>query len=281
MLRAFDIKYLPHTVVKGQVLVDLVEEITEGVKEIETKKREVSSPDVLVISTPYLPLWEIYVNGAASQKGSGVEIVLVALKKITMEKSLRLGFLVTNNEVKYEALLAGITMVKRLKGKVVEVFSNSRLVVGQINGDFEASDQRMQGYLSKVRQLQSNFEAFSIKQVPRSKNSQVDSLATLGTSSRQGLPRVIIVEDLVTTSCHDQAIVGIHSIQVGLDWMDPLVSFLSDGALPEDKSEAKKIQRKAPRYWLSKEQKLYEYSFSRPYLLYVHSETVEPLLEEL
>ena len=202
MLGAFDIKYLPHTVVKGQVLVDLVEEITEGVKEIETKKREVSSPDVLVISTPYLPLWEIYVNGAASQKGSGVEIVLVALKKITMEKSLRLGFLVTNNEVKYEALLAGITMVKRLKGKVVEVFSNSRLVVGQINGDFETSDQRMQGYLSKVRQLQSNFEAFSIKQVPRSKNSQVDSLATLGTSSRQGLPQVIIVEDLVTTSCH-------------------------------------------------------------------------------
>ena len=105
-----------------------------------------------------------------------------------MEKSLRLGFLVTNNEVKYEALLAGITMVKTLRGKVVEVFSNSRLVVGQINGDFEASDQRMQGYLSKVRQLQSNFEAFSIKQVPRSKNSQVDSLATLGTSSRQGLP---------------------------------------------------------------------------------------------
>ena len=85
----------------------------------------------------------------------------------------------------------------------------------------------------------------------------------------------------MTTSCHDQAIVGIHSIQVGLDWMDPLVSFLSDGALPEDKSEAKKIQRKAPRYWLSEEQKLYEYSFSRPYLLYVHSETVEPLLEEL
>jgi len=55
-----------------------------------------------------------------------------------MEKSLRLGFLVTNNEAKYEALLARITMVKRLEGKVVEVFSDSRLVVEQINGDFEA-----------------------------------------------------------------------------------------------------------------------------------------------
>ena len=78
-----------------------------------------------------------------------------------MEKSLRLGFLVMNNEAKYEALLARITMVKRLEGKVVEVFSDSRLVVEQINGDFEARDQ----------QMQSKFEAFFIKQVPRSKNS--------------------------------------------------------------------------------------------------------------
>ena len=84
----------------------------------------------------------------------------------------------------------------------------------------------------------------------------------------------------MTPSCHDQAIVEIHSIQVGLDWMDPLVSFLSDGALPRDKSEAKKIRRKTPRYWLSKEQKLYKRSFSGLYLLCVHPKIVEPLLEE-
>ena len=39
--------------------------------------------------------------------------------------------------------------------------------------------------------------------------------------------------------------IGIHSIQVGSSQMDPLVSFLRDGTLPKDKSEAKKIQRKA------------------------------------
>ena len=170
-----------------------------------------------------------------------------------MEKSLRLDFLVMNNETEYEALLAGMTMVNRLRGKVVEIFSDSRLVVGQINGDFEARDQRMQGYLSQIRQLQSSFEAFCIKQVPRSKNSHADSLATLATFLGQGLPRVIIVEDLVTPSCHDQAIVGVHSIQVGSSWMDPLVSFLRDGTLPEDRSKVEKIRRKAPRYWLSEE----------------------------
>jgi len=47
-----------------------------------------------------------------------------------MEKSLRLGFLIINNEVEYKTLLAGMAMVNKLKGKVIEVYSDSRLVVG-------------------------------------------------------------------------------------------------------------------------------------------------------
>ena len=70
-----------------------------------------------------------------------------------MERSLRLGFPTTNNKAEYEALLAWTTMVKRMGGKVMKIFLDSRLVVGQINGDFEARDQRMQGYLSKIRQF--------------------------------------------------------------------------------------------------------------------------------
>ena len=132
-------------------------------------------------------------------------IVLVSPEKITVEKSLRLGFPATNNEAEYEALLAGMTMVNKLKGKVVEVFSDSRLVVGQTNGEFEAKDQRMQGYLIGVRQAQSHFDAFFIKQVPRSQNSHADSLAMLATTLGSGLPLVIIVEDLVVPKHSDRA----------------------------------------------------------------------------
>lgn len=48
------------------------------------------------------------------------------LEKITIEKSLRLSFLATNNEAEYEALLAGMTMIKRLGGKAIKVFSDLR-----------------------------------------------------------------------------------------------------------------------------------------------------------
>lgn len=41
------------------------------------------------------------------------------------------------------------------------------------------------------------------------------------------------------------------------------------------------MRRKAPRFWLSDDQKLYKRSFSMPYLLCVHPKAVEPLLEEL
>ena len=49
----------------------------------------------------------------------------------------------------------------------------------------------------------------------------------------------------------DQTPNRVHTIQVGPSWMDPLVSFLRDGSLSEDKGEADKIRRKAPWYWLS------------------------------
>ena len=57
--------------------------------------------------------------------------------------------------------------------------------------------------------------------------------------------------------------------------------FLKEDVLLESKFEADKIRRKALRFWLSVDQKLYKRSFSSPYLLRVHPEAVELLLEEL
>ena len=53
----------------------------------------------------------------------------------TIEKSLRLEFSAINNKAEYEALLMGMTMVQRMGGKVVEMFSDSRLVEGQVKGE--------------------------------------------------------------------------------------------------------------------------------------------------
>ena len=81
---------------------------------------------------------------AANQRGSRVGLILVSPEKITIEKSLRLSFSATNNEAEYEALLMGMIMVQKMRGKAVKFFSDSKLVVGQVRGDLEARDPRMQ-----------------------------------------------------------------------------------------------------------------------------------------
>ena len=107
ILGAFDIKYIPRTSIKGQVLADLVAEFAEYPEEVEMRSEKLGERLVGVASVQGLPPWELYVDGATNQRGSGVGLVIVLPKKITIEKSLRLNFSVTNNEAEYEALLRG------------------------------------------------------------------------------------------------------------------------------------------------------------------------------
>ena len=115
-------------------------------------------------------------------------LVLVSPERFTIENSLRLNFSATNNEAEYEALMMGMIMVQKMGGKAVRVFSDSKLVVGQVRGDLEARDSRMQEYLCQIRSIQEKFEVFDLSHVPRSGNTHADSLATLATSSAQDLP---------------------------------------------------------------------------------------------
>ena len=89
------------------------------------------------------------------------------------------------------------------------------------------------------------------------------------------------MEDLCKPTERGGNRVHIHQIKVGPNWMDSIVLFLKEYILPEGKSKANKVWRKAPRFWLSKDQKLYKRSFSGPYLLCINLEAVELLLEEL
>ena len=125
----------------------------------------------------------MYVDSAANQKESRMGLVVVSLEMIIIEKSLRLGFLTTNNEDEYEALLEGMAMVQNMGGRAVEIFSDSRLVIGQVRGELKARDVRMQEYLNRARHLQSGFDSFSSHQIPKSRNTHTDSLATLTTTS--------------------------------------------------------------------------------------------------
>lgn len=84
--------------------------------------------------------WKVFVDGASSALGAGVGIVIVTPEGICLKHSLRLGFRASNNEAEYKVLLAELRLVLELGTREVEAYLDSRLVVNQIQGTFEARD---------------------------------------------------------------------------------------------------------------------------------------------
>ena len=121
-------------------------------------------------------------------------IVIITPKGIKLEHSFRLGFRASNNEANYEALLAGLKVASDLGAREVEIYSNSRLVVNQVQGNFEAKDPRMVEYLQLVKKTIDHFLNVKVVQVAKGQNHHTDSLATLASSLTEEVPRLSKVE---------------------------------------------------------------------------------------
>ncbi|KAK3007790.1 hypothetical protein RJ639_014167 [Escallonia herrerae] len=101
---------------------------------------------------------------------SGVGIILISPEGFVVEYALRFGFQASNNEVEYEALLAGIRLPHALKVDSL-VHSDSQLVVNHVLGDYEAKDERMAQHLQLVKTSASKSNNFTICQIPRDQNT--------------------------------------------------------------------------------------------------------------
>uniref|UniRef100_A0A2N9FTE0 RNA-directed DNA polymerase n=1 Tax=Fagus sylvatica TaxID=28930 RepID=A0A2N9FTE0_FAGSY len=248
-ISALGVKYLPRTAIKGQVLADFVAEFAPT-----------SEPNNLGESTPQedspdrTGWWKVYVDGASNSKGSGTGVVIITPDETVIEQSIRLNFKASNNEAEYEAVLAGLKSAKTLGARRLIVYCDSLLVASQISGEYMARDERMSAYLLKVQTAMTDFETVRIEQIGRNLNNHADALATLASVLSADFKRFIPIETLTTPSIDQPA---------------------------NYKKEAEIIRRKAARFWLSKDLKLYRRSFSGPYLLCVHPDIIEDLLYEI
>ncbi|XP_075669634.1 uncharacterized protein LOC142639317 [Castanea sativa] len=211
-LGSFNIRYRPRSSMKGQVLSDFVAEFSPR-KELE-----------IVCHVEVHP-WKVFVDGTSSALGATAGIVIITLEGIKLEHSFRLGFRASNNEVEYEALLAGLKAVLGLGAKEVEVYSDSRLVVNQVQGSFEAKDSRIMEYLRLVKQTMDRFLNVRVVQVARGQNRHADFLAILASSLTKEVPRLIKVE-LVAESRVNARIVISLIIAAEPCWIDSIIDFL-------------------------------------------------------
>ena len=113
------------------------------------------------------------------------------------------------------------------------------------------------------------FSTTSVTQVARGKNRHANSLATLALAMTEDIPRQIKVELIAEPSISAMANwaskVDVAAITTaGSCWMDPIIEFLAEDRMPDDKSEVNKIRQVASRYWLSADRKFYRRSFGGP-----------------
>nr|XP_023899446.1 uncharacterized protein LOC112011304 [Quercus suber] len=273
-LGSFDIRYRPRSSVKGQVLADFIAEFSPREK------------GVMVCQLEARP-WKVFVDGASSSTGAGSGIVMITPEGIRLEHSFRLGFRASNNEAEYEAFLAGLRAVSSLGAREIELYSDLRLVVNQVQGSFEARDPRMKAYLEQARLVMARFNTVKVFHIARTQNRHVDSLDTLASSVTEEIPRQIKVELIPKPSVRvisDSGTTGINATAIAAPapcWIDPIIDFLADDRLPSDEKEGIRVRRMAPRYWLAEDRTLYRRSFGGPYLLCLRPEKVGELLAEL
>ena len=94
--------------------------------------------------------WVIYIDGSSMKKNGGAGVLLITPDGEELGSSLWLKFRTTNNEVEYEAVIAGLRMTLELGAKFVEIRSDSQVIVSHIRREFEAKEEKMKMYLSKV-----------------------------------------------------------------------------------------------------------------------------------
>ncbi|XXG88387.1 hypothetical protein AAC387_Pa12g0601 [Persea americana] len=225
--------------------------------------------------------WKVFIDGSSTSKRDGAGIVLQSPEGLVIEQALILGFKASNNEAEYEALIAGLNSAKILEARRVVVFSDSQLVKSQLSGDYQARDDRMAAYLAQAKELPSKFERAEVRQIGSESNSYADALASLASAVEAGNKRTVEMETLLEPSIELQQPRQLMCLDLGPSWMDPIVAYLKDDQLPEDKIEAHKIRLKATRFWLSPDGRLYKKSFTGPYLQCVHPSKVEDFLYEI
>ena len=90
-------------------------------------------------------------DGSATKKVGGAGVVLISPEGETLKYAVSLQFPVTNNKAEYEALLTRLSLEKALGAKSLIIQDDSQLIIGQVKGDYEAKEERMQKYLKIVQ----------------------------------------------------------------------------------------------------------------------------------
>jgi len=263
-LSEFNIRYEPHGLIKGQCLLDFVNDFQQ---------------------TPTKDQWTLHVDGSSNPKGDGAGIVLEGPNDILIEKSLHFAFKTSNNQAEYEAILAGLSLACEVGVKSLTCKTDSKLTVGHLNDEFQIKDPTLLQYYHLVRAvIQSSFDQVCIEHILRTDNIRADILSILASTKLKSRHRSLLQQTLstpsITNTCHNLTHTPADNLThpQAHNWTTPYIQYLQTDNPPPD----------ADKTWLAKAAKyttigddLYKRGYGQPLLKCVAAEQAQYIIKEL
>ncbi|VFQ73798.1 unnamed protein product [Cuscuta campestris] len=262
----YNVEFRPRPSIKGQALADF---------QVKCTAREMTRAQVE--TRVEKDWWIMSIDGSSGSRSCGAGIVLITPENFRVYYAIRFQFRVSNNEAEYEALINGLKILSKMGVSRVQVYSDSRLVVGQITGEFEAKEERMKKYRDLSLKMLGRFE-FKLEHIPRAQKAEADVLSKLSVESPEYISKLATVEELVTPSLSNSEVIWVSADPP--EWLDRLAKYIEDGEALEDPQEACLLRMRAPTYKVQ-DGVLYKRSYNGVLLRCLKAAEAKALMEEI
>jgi ribonuclease HI len=178
-LGEFDIEFYPRQVIKSQILADFVFEWTE-----------IQMPP----PKEWPEHWIMYFDGALNLEGAGAGVLFIPPQE-QLKYVLQIHYKASNNDAEYEGLIHGLRIAVSLGIKRLLAFGDSKVVIQQVNKEWDCVKDTLDAYCAEIRKLEGHFEGIEFQHVPQNNNVAADVHSKLG-SRRALVPAGMFVQDL-------------------------------------------------------------------------------------
>jgi ribonuclease HI len=204
----------------------------------------------------------MYFDGALNLEGAGAGVLFVSPQGEQLKYVLQIHYKASNNGAEYEALIHGLRIAVYLGIKRLLSFGDSKVVIEQVNKEWDCVKDTMDAYCTDIHKLEGHFEGIEFQHVPRNNNVAADVLSKLG-SRRALVPAGVFVQDLRKPSIklldpdnpepptNDQNSAPPRDVLMSekeYDWRKLFIDFILDQLVPDDKTERERITRQSANY---------------------------------
>nr|GEZ86863.1 reverse transcriptase domain-containing protein [Tanacetum cinerariifolium] len=189
--------------------------------------------------------WKLYTDGASSSDGSSTGLMLIDPEGKEYTYALCFEFKTTNNEAKYEALLAGLRIAQEIEIVKLAILVDFQLLVNQIKGIYASKQPAIREYLQRTKETLRSFKSYTIEHIRRNQNKKDDALSKLALMTFEHLTKEVLVKVLTRRSIEKKKVLQVETKEEK-SWMTSIHEYLLSGLLPEDSKDSKNIRIKAP-----------------------------------